>query len=61
MQMDYRFELLSVENSRKLAKSLQHSETDINNITEPMSLADIYNMKKTVQFCKLKEEKRMGF
>ena len=61
MQMDYRFELLSLENSKKLAKHIGYSDDIISYIVGPTSLADIYNLEKTVQFCAIKKEKMMGF
>ena len=61
MQMDYRFELLSFDNSKKLGKHLNYSDETLDMIVGPMSLADIYNLEKANQFCDVKEEKRMGF
>lgn len=61
MQMDYRFEPLSIENAKRLAEHLKYPEEVIDTINTHMSLADIYNLEKTVQFCKVQEEKRMGF
>lgn len=61
MQMDYRFEPLSIDNARRLATHLKYTKDVIDSISAPMSLADIYNLNKTVQFCEVKPEKRMGF
>lgn len=61
MQMDYRFELLSIKNAKNLATHLKYSKKIIDSIDTPMSLADMYNLDKTVQFYELKEEKKMGF
>jgi hypothetical protein len=54
LQVDYEFGALSVTDSKKLAKSLKLSKKTIENITKPMSVADIYNLEKDVD---LNEEK----
>lgn len=64
LQMDYKFDLLSKEDAVSLAKSLEYPEDFIEEeITAPMSLANIYNLKTKVVFTeKEKKEKRvMGF
>ena len=52
----YKFELLSAEKAQKLSNSLGLTET----ITEPMSLADIYNYAQENGY-KQKTYKRVGF
>jgi hypothetical protein len=58
LQMDYEFELLKLEDAKKLAASLGYPEDFIDKeIKEDMSLADIYNLKTKVDFQEKKEEK----
>lgn len=48
LQVDYEFSLLSIEESKKLAKHLKYPSKIINQIVEPMAVADIYNFQKEV-------------
>ena len=64
MQMDYEFGLLNKEDSIVLANSLNYPESFIKDeIKDPMSLADIYNLQTKVDFLnkKKKENKVIGF
>jgi hypothetical protein len=54
LQVDYEFTALNIADSKKLAKSLKYSKKTIDGITNPMSVADIYNLEKDVD---LNEEK----
>jgi hypothetical protein len=47
---DYEFTPLSVEDSRALAVHLKYPEDLINEITEPTTLADVFNIGKDVEF-----------
>ena len=57
LKLSYEFNKLSLENTIKLAKSLNHNTSGI---TEGMSLADIYHMEDQPGYEK-PEEKRVGF
>lgn len=65
LQADYEFNLLEIEDAINLAKHLKKPKNLIETIKEPMSLADIYNIGKDVEFkneliCEI-EEKIIGF
>jgi len=49
LQAEYEFNALSVEDAKKLAKSLKYPKKFIDEkITEPLSISDIYNLEKEV-------------
>lgn len=48
--VDYKFDKLSVEESKELAKSIEMEENKIESIKEPMSLSEIYNMNTKNKF-----------
>jgi hypothetical protein len=50
LQADYEFGLLGVDDAKKLAESLKYNSDAINSIESPMSLADVYNLGKDVEF-----------
>jgi hypothetical protein len=54
LQVDYEFGALPISDAKKLAKSLKYKKKTIDDITKPMSVADIYNLEKEVD---LNEEK----
>ena len=65
LQADYEFGLLEIEDAKRLAKSLKISKNLIDTIDKPISLADIYNLGKDVEFkneliCEI-EERIIGF
>lgn len=61
--VDYKFEKLTVEEAHKLAKSLKFKKEHIEEIKEPMTLTDIYNLKDQNSFLEKEEEeeKFIGF
>jgi hypothetical protein len=61
--VDYKFEKLSVEDAQKLAKALKFKKDHIDEIKEPMTLTDIYNLKDENSFLEENEdeEKFIGF
>lgn len=66
LQVEYEFDALSVDDATKLAKKLKFPKKFIEEkITEPMSLSDVYNLEKEVEFYskekKVKEQPRIGF
>lgn len=61
LMVDYYFENLSVENAKILANHLNYNSAIIDDIKEPMSLAEIYNISKTNKFGKEKTRKSIGF
>lgn len=64
LQMDYEFGPLSIEDSHSLARSLNFPEDFIREeIKEPTSLADIYNLQTKVDFLNKKESSKrvIGF
>lgn len=64
LQMDYEFKLLSKEDSIKLAQHLKYPQEIIEKeITDEMSLADIYNLQTKVDFYEKKntEKRVIGF
>jgi hypothetical protein len=65
LQVEYEFGLLQVEDAIKLAKSLKYPKKFIEEkITQPISLSDVYNLEKEVEFydAKKKPEPRViGF
>jgi hypothetical protein len=65
LQADYEFNLMEVDDAVKLATHLKKPKDLIETITEPISLADIYNLGKDVEFkneliCEI-EERIIGF
>jgi len=65
LQADYEFNLLEVDDARRLAKHLKKPKSLIETIDSPISLADIYNLGKDVEFkneliCEI-EERVIGF
>lgn len=48
--VDYIFNKLSVDDSKKLAENLKFKEDQIEKIKEPMSLSEIYNMNEENKF-----------
>jgi hypothetical protein len=57
LQIDYEFGLLPVDDAKELAESLNYPNDFINKeITEPISLADIYNLQTKVDFLDKKEK-----
>jgi hypothetical protein len=48
--VDYRFDSLSIEDSKKLATHLKIKKEDIENIKEPMTLSEIYNFADDNKF-----------
>jgi len=65
LQADYEFNLLEIEDAKILAKQLKKSKNLIDAIDSPISLADIYNLGKDVEFkneliCEI-EERIIGF
>jgi hypothetical protein len=65
LQADYEFGVLEVEDAKNLAKSLKYKKETIDSINTPMSLADVYNLGKDVEFKNVlitpKEERIVGF
>ena len=66
LQVEYEFDALSVEDATKLAKKLKFPKKFIEDkIKDPMSLSDVYNLEKEVEFYskekKTKEQPRIGF
>lgn len=64
LKAEYKFENLSTEDAKILAKHLKYPEELIETeIKQSMSLADIYNLKTQVKFYEdlVKQEKRIGF
>lgn len=61
LQAEYRFPLLSPDASRTLASHIGHDPAEVAKINQSMSLADIYNLCKQVEFGAPKEEKSIGF
>lgn len=59
LQAEYEFAALSVEDAKKLAKSLKYPKKFIEEkITEPLSISDIYNLEKDVDLYGNKNKKR---
>jgi hypothetical protein len=59
LQAEYEFNALSVEDAKKLAKSLKYPKKFIEEkITEPLSISDIYNLEKEVDLYGNKNKKR---
>jgi hypothetical protein len=48
--VDYKFDKLCIEDSKKLAKSLKINSKKIDSIKEPMSLSEIYNINDDNRF-----------
>ena len=65
LQVDYEFTALSIDDSKKLAKKLKYSKKTIEEkITSPMTLNEIYNLQKEVEYhgeVKKETQKRIGF
>ena len=65
LQVDYEFAALSIEDARKLGKSLKFSKKILEEkINAPMTLSEIYNLEKETDFyaeTKKTEPKRIGF
>lgn len=65
LQMDYEFTALSIDDAKKLAKKLKYSKKMIEEkITNPMTLNEIYNLEKEVEYygeVKKENKKRIGF
>jgi hypothetical protein len=63
LKMNYKFDLLSKEDAKNLAKKLKYPKDIIDEqIKDSMSIADIYNLKETVSFGEeITENKRIGF
>lgn len=65
LQADYEFKLLEVENAKKLAKHLKYSKKVMEKIIEPISIADLYNLDKDVDFSETisqeEKERIIGF
>lgn len=65
LQVDYEFSSLSVDDAKKLAKSLKFSKKTIEEkIIAPMTLSEIYNLEKETEYyaeTKKTETKRIGF
>lgn len=61
--VDYKFEKLTVDDAKKLAKALKFKKEHIDEITEPMTLTDIYNLKDENSYLNKEEEeeKFIGF
>lgn len=61
--VDYKFEKLSVDDAKKLAKALKFKKEHIDEIKEAMTLTDIYNLKEQNAFSEKEdeEEKFIGF
>lgn len=58
LQMEYEFDVLSVEDAVKLAKKLKYPKKFIDEkITESISLSDVYNLEKEVEFFKPSKKK----
>jgi hypothetical protein len=53
---DYKFDKLSIEDSKKLANSLKFKDSQIESIKEPMSLSEIYNINDDNKFYKEEEK-----
>lgn len=58
LQVDYEFTQLNVKDSKRLAKHLKHSKKTIDEIDNPMSVADIYNLEKEVDLNDEKKEEK---
>jgi len=59
LQAEYEFNALSIEDAKKLAKSLKYPKKFIEEkITEPLSISDIYNLEKEVDLYGNKNKKR---
>jgi SpoVK/Ycf46/Vps4 family AAA+-type ATPase len=63
LKVEYKFDLLALEDAKKLALSLNYPQELIDDkIKSPMVLADIYNLEGEVKFYKeVIQEKRIGF
>lgn len=65
LQADYEFTSLSVEDAKNLAKHINLSQDLIENIIEPMTLADVFNLGKDVEFknelVQVNDKKVIGF
>lgn len=64
LQMDYEFTSLAIDNAKKLAKSLNYSKKAIDSIVKPLTLSEIYNLDKKIEFygeTKKEEKPRIGF
>lgn len=66
LQAEYEFGALSVDDAKKLAKKLKYPKQLIEDkITEPLTISDIYNLEKEVEFYakskKKSEPVRFGF
>ena len=59
LQAEYEFAALSIEDAKKLAKSLKYPKKFIEEkIIEPLSISDIYNLEKEVDLYGNKNKKR---
>jgi len=54
--IDYKFDKLSIDDSKKLAKTLKFTDSQINSIKEPMSLSEIYNINDDNKYYKEEEK-----
>lgn len=65
LQMDYEFTALCEEDAKKLAKKLKYSKKTIDEkINKPMTLSEIYNVEKEIEFygdIKKENSKQIGF
>jgi hypothetical protein len=62
LQIDYEFGPLDMEDSKKLAKHLGFSNSEIeNNIKNNMVIADIYNLLHIPEKSEKKKDKKIGF
>jgi len=59
LQAEYEFDLLPVEDARKLAKHLKYPKKFIEEkINDPISLSDVYNLQKEVNLSKKNEKQK---
>jgi hypothetical protein len=58
LQVDYEFGKLNVSDAKKLAKHIKLDKKTIENITDPMSVAEIYNLEKEVDLNEEKHEEK---
>lgn len=64
LQMDYEFTALSIEDAKKLAASLKYAPETIEKIVKPMTLSEIFNIEKEIEFygeTKKTEKRQIGF
>jgi hypothetical protein len=62
LMVEYKFDILSQKDAVILAKHLNYPDSLIlENITNDISLAEIYNLNNKVKFYKEKEKQKMGF